>query len=249
MLLPPRARALLATLAALAALPACSRPATGPAARRAVSEAYLAWWSARRGAYRTLDPATLRAYATTAALGPDEQRMASLRADGHVLRLAVDHSTQILVYRNGTTASVDDVYADHSVELDATTLSPIQADPGITVEESTTLHRAGGRWIVDAVHRFGVSEALPGQQVSWAAVAGGKALPDSYTRPILSAYLAGVAAPDGAGAEHNDRVAIEQDSVAWVYDTYSSGRAARWATTRLTQSPSGGWSVSPSGGP
>ncbi len=172
--------------------------------------------------------------------------MASLRADGHLLRLAVDHGTQIVVYRSGTTASVDDVYADHSVELDATTMSPTQGDPGITVHESTTLHRAGGRWIVDVVHRFGVSEPLPGQQVSWAAVAEGKALPASYPQPILSAYLAGVAASEGAGAGHNDRVAIEQDSVAWVYDTYSNGGGPRWVATRLVQASSGGWSVQPS---
>lgn len=236
--------ALLVSLAALVPLAACSRPATGPAAQRAVSDAYLAWWSARRGAYLTLDASPLRALAEGAAVAPDEQRMASLRADGHVLRLSVDHSTQILVYRTGTTASVDDVYADHSVELDATTLTPIQPDPGITVHESTTLHRSGGRWIVDADHRFGASEALPGEQVSWAAVAGGRPLPASYTSPILSAYLVGVAPTEGKRAQHNDRVAIEQDSVAWVYDTYSNGGAPRWAATRLTQSSSGEWSVS-----
>ena len=126
-------------------------------------------------------------------------------------------------------------------------IEPVQPDPGITVHESTTLHRAGGRWIVDAVHRFGVSVPLPGQQVSWAAVAGGQPLPASYTHPILSAYLAGAAAMEGAGAEHNDRVAIEQDSVAWVYDTYGNGGAPRWVATRLVQASSGGWSVQPSG--
>ncbi len=237
----PARRHILALLVALTWLAACSRPpATGPAASKAVSDAYLAWWSARRAAYLTLDPAPLGREATAAALQADQQRMATLRAEDHLLRLEVDHDTQIVVYHGGTTASVDDVETDHSVELDPTTMTPIQPDPNLGVHESTTLHRAGGRWIVDGVHRFGVSELMAGQQVSWAAVAGGRALPASYTGPILDAYLKG-AVP---GAEHNERVAIEQDSVAWVYDTYAAGGKITPSATRLVQI-SGGWTLRP----
>jgi hypothetical protein len=151
---------------------------------------------------------------------------------------------QTVVYREGATASVDDVWVDHSVELDATTLTPIQPDPGITVHESATLRRRGGRWVVDGVFRFGASHELPGGAVSYAALTGGRPLPDFYRRPIEDAYRK--ESRNGAGqagqAEHNERVAIAQDSVAWVYDTTAVGSSVAHTATRLTQ-VAGVWTV------
>ena len=225
-------------------LAACSpAPAASPvAARPAVERAYLAWWSARQAAYLRADPSPLKAYATPAALAADVQRMADLKGTGHVLQLSAEHGMQTVVYRDGTTASVDDVWVDHSVELDATTRSPTQPDPDITRHESTTLRWRGGRWLVDGVFRFGSSNELPGEAVSYAAVAGGRSLPDFYREPIEAAYLKA----SRKGVEHNDRVAIAQDSVAWVYDTTAEGSSVAHTVTRLTQI-SGAWTVE--GGP
>jgi hypothetical protein len=221
----------------------CSRSPTGaPAtARPDVERAYLAWWSARQAAFLKLDPSPLKVYATPAALGADVARMADLRAAGHLLQLSAEHGMQTVVYRDGATASVDDVWADHSVELDPGTLSPIQPDPDVTVHESTTLRRQGGRWVVDGLFRFGSSHELPGEAVSYAAVTGGRALPDFYRRPIEDAYRK--ATRKGAGrVEHNERVAIAQDSVAWVYDTTADGSTVAHTATRLTQA-SGVWGI------
>lgn len=222
-------------------LAGCSHSAGGgspQASKSAVEQAYLAWWGARQSAYLTLDPAPLKAFATTAGLAADERRMADLRAVGHLLQLSADHGMQTVVYRDGATASVDDIWVNHSVELDRTTRSPIQPDPGDSVHESTTLRRHGARWVVDGVYSFGASIPLPGQSVSWAAVAGGKPLPDFYRKPIEdAALLAG-----RPGTEHNDRVAIEQDSVAWVYDTTANGSTVAHTATRLVQE-AGAWKV------
>jgi hypothetical protein len=221
-------------------LAGCSRSATGaPAtAKPDVERAYLAWWSARQAAYLKLDPSPLEVYATPAAREGDVQRMADLRAAGHLLQLSAEHGMQTVVYRDGATASVDDVWADHSVELDPTTRSPIQPDPAVTVHDSTTLRRRGGRWVVDGVFRFGSSHELPGESVSYAAVTGGRPLPDFYRRPIEDAYEKGTS----RSVEHNERVAIAQDSVAWVYDTTTVGSSVAHTTTRLTQA-SGVWKV------
>ncbi|TMK49476.1 MAG: hypothetical protein E6G66_08935, partial [Actinobacteria bacterium] len=106
-------------------LAGCSpAPAAPPAAAKAdVERAYLAWWSARQAAYLKADPSPLKAAATPAALAADVRRIADLRAVGHVLQLSAEHGMQTVVYRDGATASVDDVWVDHSVELDATTRS------------------------------------------------------------------------------------------------------------------------------
>jgi hypothetical protein len=237
----PLAGILLVTLL----LAGCSPSPTGtPAtAKPEVERAYLAWWSARQAAFLKLDPSPLKGYATPAALGADRQRMADLRAAGHLLQLSAEHGMQTVVYRDGATASVDDVWADHSVELDPTTLSPIQPDPDVTFHDSTSLRRRGGRWVVDGVFRFGSSHELPGEGVSYAAVTGGRPLPDFYRRPIEDAYRK--ATQQGAGrVEHNERVAIAQDSVAWVYDTTADGSSVAHTTTRLTQ-VSGVWMVQP----
>jgi len=225
-------------------LAGCSpAPTASPAAARSgVERAYLAWWSARQAAYLTADPSPLKADAAAAALGADVQRMADLRAAGHVLQLSATHGMQTVVYRDGTTASVDDVWVDHSVELDATTRSPTQPDPDITRHDSTTLRLRGGRWLVDGVFRFGSSNELPGEAVSHAAVAGGRSLPGFYREPIEAAYLKA----SRKGVEHNERVAIAQDSVAWVYDTTADGSSVAHTTTRLAQASSGVWTVEPS---
>lgn len=222
-------------------LAGCSpAPAASPAAARpGVERAYLAWWSVRQAAYLRADPSPLRASATPAALDPDVQRIADLRAVGHVLQLSAEHGMQTVVYRDGTTASVDDVWVDHSVELDATTRSATQPDPDITRHDSTTLRWRGGRWLVDGVFRFGSSNELPGEAVSYAAVAGGRSLPDFSREPIEAAYRK--ASPKGV--EHNERVAIAQDSVAWVYDTTAEGSSVAHTATRLTQTSSGLWTV------
>jgi len=225
-------------------LAGCSPPPTASpaAARPDVERAYLAWWSARQAAYLKADPSPLKADAAPAALGADVQRMTDLRAEGHVLQLSATHGMQTVVYRDGTTASVDDVWVDHSVELDATTRSPTQPDPDITHHDSATLRRLGGRWLVAAVFRFGSSNELPGEAVSYAAVAGGRSLPDFSREPIEAAYRK--ASP--RGIEHNERVAIAQDSVAWVYDTTADGSSVAHTTTRLAQASSGVWTVEPS---
>jgi hypothetical protein len=222
-------------------LAGCSHSAGGgspQANKAAVEQAYLAWWGARQAAYLVLDPEPLKAYATAAGLVADQQRMADLRGTGHLLRLSAEHGMQTVVYRDGATSSVDDVWVDHSVELDPTTRSPIQPDPGEVVHDATTLRRKGGRWVVDGVVRFGAASALAGQPVSWAAVTGGKALPDFYRKPIEDAYLKA----GRPGTEHNDRVAIEQDSVAWVYDTTANGSTVGHSATRLVQE-AGAWRI------
>lgn len=217
---------------------------TPVALRYQVRQAYLGWWGARQAAFLRLDPTPLQPYTTAAGRAVDDPRMAALREVGHLLRLAADHNTQIVVYAGGDTASVDDVWADHSVELDPTTMTPIQPDPDLTVHESTTLRRAGGRWLVDGVWRFGVSHPLAGEKVSWAAVTGGQPLPDAYGKPIEHAYLA--ATPQGF--QHNVRIAIQQDSVAWAYDTTSGPTGIAHSSTRLVQEAVA-WKRVPAAGP
>jgi hypothetical protein len=243
----PLRQPVLALLLAAFLLAGCSPapPASPAAAKPGVEAAYLAWWRARQAAYLKVDPSPLEAYASQAALGPDRSRMAALRAEGHLLRLSADHGMQTVVYRDATTASVDDVWVDHSVELDSTTRSPLQPDPGVTWHQATTLRWRGGRWVVDGVFTFGASQALPGEAVSYAAVTGGRPLPDFYRQPIEDAYRK--AGPhDGGRTEHNERVAIAQDSVAWVYDTTADGSSVAHTATRLTEA-AGVWTVRASG--
>jgi hypothetical protein len=230
-------------------LAGCSRSPTGASAtaKPEVERAYLSWWSARQAAYLRLDPSPLKGYATPAGLRADVQRMADLRAAGHLLQLSAEHAMQTVVFRDGATASVDDVWADHSVELDPSTLSPIQPDPDVTLHDSTTLRRRGGRWVVDGVFHFGSSHELPRESVSYAAVTGGRPLPDFYRRPIADAYEDAYekgTRKEAKVVEHNERVAIAQDSVAWVYDTTADGSSVAHTTTRLTQT-SGVWMVQP----
>src|SRR5439155_1449836 len=77
-----------------------------------------------------------------------------------------------------------------------------------------------------------------GRRPAYGRSPGGGALPDFYREPIEAAFRK--ARPKGI--EHNERVAIAQDSVAWVYDTTADGSSVAHTATRLTQ-VSGVWTV------
>jgi len=136
----------------------------------AVRQAYLTWWNARVQAYLTLNPAPMKPYMTAAGYQQEEGRLAQQQATGNPFQLVATHSLNVFVYSVGNYASVDDLWADQSVALDPATHAPIGQPAGLTVEDSTTLKKVQGRWLVDDLGRFGVSQSVDGQVVSYAAV-------------------------------------------------------------------------------
>ncbi len=148
----------------------------------AVRQAYLGWWSAREEAYLSLNPAPLKPLMTSSGYQKEAAQVEQQAVTGDPFRLTADHNLQIAVYKDSPYASVDDVWADHSVALDPTTHQPLQPDPNIDVEDSTFLKLIAGRWMVASVSRFGVSRPTPGQVVSYAAASNGGAPPE----PTLS---------------------------------------------------------------
>jgi hypothetical protein len=157
-------------------------------AKAQVRQAYLSWWVARQKAYLQLSVEPMKPYMTAGGLTEEETRLGQQEATHDPLRLVADHNLQIAVYRDGNTASIDDVWVDHSVSLDPSTMHPVQQDPNLTIEDSTVLRKEGGHWLVDSTRRFGVSRPITGQTVSYAAVARGQSPPEPLRNEIQAAY-------------------------------------------------------------
>jgi hypothetical protein len=153
-----------------------------------VRQAYLAWWGAREKAYLELNAAPMKALMTDQGFTEEKGRLGQQASTGDPLRMVADHNPQIVVYRDGGTASIDDVWVDHSVSLDPTTRQPLQQDPDLAIEDSTVLRKQGGHWLVDTIRRFGVARAIAGQTVSYAAVGGGQAVPQPMLGDIEEAF-------------------------------------------------------------
>jgi hypothetical protein len=163
-------------------------PPDSAQARAAVRQAYLAWWGARQKAYLELDATPMKPDMTAAGYREEQGRLATQEATHDPLRLVADHNLQVVVYQDGTTASIDDIWVDHSVSLNPQTLQPVEPDPDLTIEDSTVLRRQGGRWLVDSIRRFGVSRPVAGQTVSYAAAAGGRPPPQPVLSAVETAY-------------------------------------------------------------
>lgn len=158
------------------------------AGRAAVRRAYLGWWGARAQAYLELDPAPLKALMTPSGYAQEAAQVAQQAATGDPFRLVAVHNLQVAVYAGSPYASVDDVWADHSVALDPTTRQPVQPDPDIMIEDSATLKFVGGHWLVGEVYRFGISSATSGEALSYAALDGGKPPPQRIQSQVETSF-------------------------------------------------------------
>lgn len=145
----------------------------------AVRRAYLTWWNARVQEYLTLNPALVKPYMTAAGYQQEQTLLSQFGSEP--FELVATHNLQIVVYSDGRDASVDDVWLSNSTYLDTTTHRPTGEPSGLYAEDSTSLKKLGGRWLVDDVVRFGASQAVSGQELSYVAANGG--VPPS--QPIL----------------------------------------------------------------
>ncbi|HEU5001759.1 MAG TPA: hypothetical protein VFW71_03145 [Actinomycetota bacterium] len=98
------------------------------------------------------------------------------------------HRLQIMVYRGGQYASVDDVWQSKSVSLDPNTQQPTSQPTNDFVEDSTTLKSLAGMWLVDGTGTFGAStQTVSGTAISYATIPAGQPSSD-VRRELQSAF-------------------------------------------------------------
>lgn len=152
----------------------------------AVRQAYLAWWNARVQEYLTSNPALVKPYMTAAGY-QQEKTLFGLTNRGP-FQLVAKHNLQAVVYSDAVDASIDDVWLSTSSSLDPNTHQPVGSPSDLTAEDSISLKKIGGRWLIDDVVRFGASQAVPGIQLSYAAADGGSLPPQPVRGEIEAAF-------------------------------------------------------------
>ena len=152
----------------------------------AVRRAYLTWWNARVQEYLTLNPAPVKPYMTAA--GYQQERSLLGQFGNEPFRLAAVHNLKVFVYADRIDASVDDIWLSNSGYLDPITHQLVGTPSDLTAEDSTSLKRVNGRWLVDDVVRIGASQAVSGQSTSYAAVDRGVSPPQPLLSQIKGAF-------------------------------------------------------------
>ncbi|MGH2716971.1 MAG: hypothetical protein ACRDJU_00100, partial [Actinomycetota bacterium] len=145
----------------------------------AVRQAYLNWWKARVQEYLSLNPRYVKPFMTPAGYQQEQTLLAQLGS--RPLGLVASHNLQVFVYSGGVNASVDDVWQSNSVFLDPGTHQPVGTRSDLTAEDSVSLKKVQGHWLIDSIIRFGQSQAAAGVPLSYAAVDGGMA----PSQPVL----------------------------------------------------------------
>jgi len=233
-------------------------PNSVPSASDEVKQAYLSFASASADAYKRLDVAPVEGLVTSAGFKQERDLVQALAQTGHRYQVRADHDMQIVVFKGGNLASVDDNMLRHTLQLDSTTLVPTAAESTDTVHESFVLRKDNGRWLVDSALAFGAGSPESGVGVSYAAASRDQPLPGSLKTQIDTDYetfwrvhkmvfaaLDSGALPDveiepelgqdrslldqwrqkGQGyqidVEHNYRLARQDDTTMWVYDSYA----------------------------
>ncbi len=99
-------------------------PTPSPEMAKAVSDAYLRYWSVRGDALLSLDPSGLVETAAGDELAALEKNIESDRAQGRALKTDVQHQLSVLTVIDGQ-AVVTDHFRDSSIYLDPATHAPL----------------------------------------------------------------------------------------------------------------------------
>ena len=113
--------------------------------RAQVEQAYLHAWDVWADALLELDPSGLDEAMTGPALELVTDQVEAQAEINQPVRIRAEHNYRIVMI-NGTTASVDDQYVNHSVRLDPDTLEPIEDDPRFEEHRSFTMRLVDGTW-------------------------------------------------------------------------------------------------------
>ena len=122
---------------------ASSQPALDPKA--AVEQAYLRHWVVFIAAFHNLNPTELESVLSGSALDIVRRQVQEQKRMNEPVEVRVEHNYSIVML-NGTTASVDDNYINHSIRLDGGTGKPIEKDPNQKVHKTYTLKKVSEQW-------------------------------------------------------------------------------------------------------
>lgn len=159
------------------------------AAKADVLQSYLAYYSALEQAFRQLSPAPLEAFVSSADLAQELITLNKAMESGQRVQLTAQHRTQVVLYRGGDLASVDDVMVRHIVVLNETSLGPAGSSRIDTVHQSFTLAKRGRRWVVVSVFAFGFGNPQANESISYAADPSAPKLQPALERTVLGDYL------------------------------------------------------------
>jgi len=99
-------------------------PTPSPEDVRAVSDAYLEFWSAYSNAFLTLDSTPLDQVAAADELATLQQNIESDRAQGRAEKVDIRHQFRVLLVINGQAAVQDDMH-DSTFYVDTATQQPL----------------------------------------------------------------------------------------------------------------------------
>ena len=123
------------------------RVATSPLEKE-IEQAYLHYWDVRSQAYLNLDASILDQVESGPKLAREQQQLADFKAQGHAVRLDVEHRIAI-VKAAPDSAVVYDEYLNKSVFVDPQTRQDIPtASPPATEKISVDMQKADGVWKV-----------------------------------------------------------------------------------------------------
>jgi hypothetical protein len=134
--------------AAVAASAAPSLPVATDPLTLEIEQAYLHYWDIRTQAYLNLDTSHLGEVMAGAELDRMTQQVNGLKAQGHAVKVDVDHH-YLIASRATDSAVVYDEYLNRSLYLDAATKQLIPtSSPPATEKVSFDLQKVDGTWKV-----------------------------------------------------------------------------------------------------
>jgi hypothetical protein len=113
-------------------------PTPSPEDVRAVSDAYLEFWSAYSSAFLTLDPTPLEQVAGGDELASLQADLETKRTEGRAQLTDIQHHFRVLLVTNGQAAVLDDM-RDSSIYVDTATRQPLPGQVAPTPDQAPEL--------------------------------------------------------------------------------------------------------------
>ena len=159
-------------------------------AKADVLQAYLNYYSALEQAYRELDPAPLRPFVTAPGMQQELPVLnKSIQAEIPLQVVAIHHP-QVVVYRGGRLASVDDIIVRHITPIGLNPKAPNGPERTDIIHQSFALQKQNGRWLVSSALAFGFGAPEGNLGISYAADPHAQPLSGSIRSEIMKNYEA-----------------------------------------------------------
>jgi hypothetical protein len=143
----PRAHRIADVPAADASDPVIAVSAPAPAVQAEVLAAYYRARTVDEKAYLELDASQLASVYARDALDGRLDEIDRRKRESRPMRIRMEFHPHVTML-GAALAAVDDDVQNHSVRLDAATRQPVEPDPNELLQDTFTLERLEGRWLV-----------------------------------------------------------------------------------------------------